>query len=467
MTTAQPPAGLAAIEHIVVLMLENRSLDHMLGYLYSGSGNVSPAGDPFEGLTGSESCPGSDGQPVTVSQITPDTTDAYFLPGADPAEGYQATNGQCYGSQNAPASGTVAPMTGFVTSYAQAIKQNQSRGWYVFPGTAESWIMACHTPQTLPVLSALARGFAVCDHWFASAPTMTMPNRAFVCTGTSQGHMDDQTKSFTCDSIFGALTTAGVPWKIYGYSSSPLTKLDFPDTSSAPASDFGLFADFRSDAAAGSLPGYSFLEPSWSSTGNSQHPNYNVALGEQLLLDTYRALRDGPAWDSTLLIVTYDEHGGCYDHVPPPWGAVPPDSTAGEYGFDFTRFGPRVPTVLVSPLIRAGIVHRVAAGSVPFDHTSILATVEHRFGIQPLTKRDAAAPDVAGALTLTTPRTDDPLAGLTAPAPPPSPTGLAASVSHLQNIQAELVAQQADRPAAELASLHGNAGYQHYIDAHS
>jgi phospholipase C len=467
MTTGEPPAGLAAVEHIVVLMLENRSLDHMLGYLYSDSQNVSPAGDPFEGLTGSESCLGSDGQPVTVYQITPDTTDAYFLPGADPAEGYAATNSQCYGSAGSPASGAVAPMSGFVTSYAGAIKDNQSMGWYVFQGTAESWIMACHTPQTLPVLSALASGFAVCDHWFGSAPTMTMPNRAFACAGTSQGHLDDKTKSFTCGSIFGALSTASVPWKIYGYSSTPLTKVDFPDTSSAPAANFGHFTDFQADAAAGSLPGYAFLEPSWASTGSSQHPNYNVALGEQLLLDTYRAVRSGPAWDSTLLIITYDEHGGCYDHVPPPWGAEPPDSTPGDDGFDFTRFGPRVPTVLVSPLIPAGTVHRVPDGSTPFDHTSILATVEHRFGIQPLTKRDAAAPDVGAALTLATPRTDDPLSAVTAPAPPPNPTSLAASVSHLQQVQASLVAERAGRPGAELQGLHTNADYQRYISANS
>ena len=407
--------GLAAVEHVVVLMLENRSLDHMLGYLYAESGNVSPAGDAFAGLTGGEACPGSDGTPVAVYRLTPATTDLYFYPGADPGEGYPATNNQCYGTPDAPASGAVAPMTGFVTDYAQAIADNRARGWYVFPGTAESWIMGCHTPQTLPVLYALARGFAVCDHWFGSVPTMTMPNRAFACAGTSQGHMDDVTKKFTVGSIFGALAAAGVAWKIYGYSSAPLTRLDFPDTSSAPDGNFGRFTDFRADAANGALPGYAFLEPSWSSTGNSEHPNYNVALGEQLVLDTYRAVRDGPDWGSTLLIVTYDEHGGCYDHVSPPWGAAPPDDSVGEYGFDFTRFGPRVPTVLVSPLIRAGTVHRVPEEAVPFDHTSVLATVEHRFGLEPLTRRDAAATDLAGALTLGTPRTDDPLAGVTAP----------------------------------------------------
>jgi phospholipase C len=159
------------------------------------------------------------------------------------------------------------------------------------------------------------------------------------------------------------------------------------------------------------------MEPSWSSTGNSQHPNYNVALGEVLLQNTYRALRDGPAWNSTLFVITYDEHGGCYDHVSPPWGATPPDTSAGEYGFDFTRFGPRVPAVLVSPLIPAGTVFRVPDGSTPLDHTSILATIEHRWSIPPLTKRDGAAPDVGAALSLTTPRTDDPLANVTAPSP--------------------------------------------------
>ena len=107
------------------------------------------------------------------------------------------------------------------------------------------------------------------------------------------------------------------------------------------------------------------------------------------------ALRDGPGWDQTLLIVTYDEHGGCYDHVPPPSGAIPPDQAIGEYGFDFTRFGVRVPAVLVSPLIAAGTVFRVPAGSMPLDHTSILKTVETRWGLPSLTARDAAAPDVA------------------------------------------------------------------------
>lgn len=459
MTTPMGTTGLAAIQHVVVLMLENRSFDHMLGYLYRDSGNVSPRGHAFEGLTGRESCPGVDGKPVSVYPITPTTPDAYFMPGADPGEGYQATNAQLYGSAEAPAPGAVAPMTGFVTDYASAISQNRAKGWYVVPGTTADMIMGCYPPETLPVLSALATGFAVCDHWYGSAPTMTMPNRAFVCAGTSQGHLDDKTKSFTAPSIFGLLSEHRIGWKIYGYSSSPLTRTDFPDTDEAPRTDFGRFADFRADAKAGTLPGYAFLEPSWESTGNSQHPNYNVALGEQLLLDTYRAVRDGPGWASSLLVITYDEHGGCYDHVPPPWGATPPDDTPGEYGFDFTRFGPRVPTVLVSPLIEAGTVFRVPDGGTPLDHTSILATLRKRWSLPALTRRDAAAPDLAAALTRTTPRTDDPLAKITAPPPPPTPPAMAAQVSHLQQLHAELLTD------AVRTRLHTNEDFRSYIDS--
>jgi phospholipase C len=432
-------AGLERVEHIVVVMLENRSFDHFLGYLYSDSGNVSPAGDPFAGLTGKESCPGPDGNPVSTYPVIAENPHAYFMPGADPGEGYSNTNYQLFGTTTAPAPGATATMEGFVTNYAQAIASDHNDGWAVVAGTAPSMIMGCFSPSALPVLSGLARGFAVCDHWFASVPTMTMPNRAFVNAGTSQGHMDDQTKSFTVPSIFGLLGDHGVSWKIYGYDRRPLTAMDFPDTDQAPAANIGLFTDFQADAGAGTLPAYAFVEPSWSSTGNSQHPNYNIAAGEQFLLDVYRALRGGPAWASTLLIVTYDEHGGCYDHVPPPWGATPPDSSVGEFGFDFTRFGVRVPTVLVSPLVPAGTVFRVPEGGAPLDHTSVLATIEHRWGLPALTGRDAAAPDVGAAIALGEARTDDPLAGVSAPVAASTPTELGGEVAHLDQVRMDLL----------------------------
>ena len=342
-------------------MLENRSFDHMLGYLYAAEGNVSPSGQPFEGLTGSESNPDGSGGTVAVYQITPSTPNAYFMPGADPGEGYKATNSQLYGSTAAPAAGTPAPMTGFVTDYAYTLGwQSKDPGWSVLPGTTASEIMGCYTPAALPVLSALATGYAVCDYWFASVPTETMPNRAFTCAGTSMGKVDDNTKTFSAPSIFAALGKAGQTWAIYGYTQRPLSADTFTDVATASGGAIGLFTDFKAAAAAGTLPDFTFLEPSWPSTGNSQHPNYDVALGEQLIHDVYEALRSGPGWAQTLFVLTYDEHGGCFDHVPPPWGATPPDSAVeSPYDFTFNRFGVRVPTVLISPLIAPGTVYRV------------------------------------------------------------------------------------------------------------
>jgi phospholipase C len=326
-----------------------------------------------------------------------------------------------------------------------------------------------YTPTMLPVLSALAKGFAVCDAWFSSAPTETLPNRAFACAGTSQGHMDDATKTFTSPSIFGLLTTHGLGWKIYGYTSSPLTRHNFPDTTNADASHFGLFKDFQADAAAGTLAPFSFLEPSWGAAGNSQHPDYSMALGEQLIRDAYAALRASPQWNGTLLFVTYDEHGGCYDHVPPPTSAVPPDNAAGEYGFDFRRFGVRVPCVLVSPLIAAGTVFRVPEGDMPLDHTSILKTVQARWSLPALTARDAAAVDVGAVLTLGTPRTDDPLQGVAARAAPVIDPATV-PISHLEEVHAELVSRLPVPDTAggthhEMPVLRTSADATAYIDA--
>jgi phospholipase C len=137
--------------------------------------------------------------------------------------------------------------------------------------------------------------------------------------------------------------------------------------------------------------------------------------------------------------------------VAPPWGAVPPDDLTGEYDFDFTRFGPRVPAVLVSPLIKAGTVYRAPAGSTPFDHTSILKTIENRWGLPPLTARDAAAPDVTGALTLGTARDDDPLAGVVVPVSgrvAPEATRL----SHIERVQRTLLLAR-ERPGALTAPI--------------
>jgi phospholipase C len=433
-------SGLASVNSVVILMLENRSFDHMLGFLYPG--NVSTSGQPFEGLTGSESNPDKSGQQVTVSRIEPTTPNAYFMPGADPGEGYMATNDQLYGNNDGPASdGLAATNQGFVTNYAYTLTWEANEKWSIESGTVGADIMGCYTPEALPVLSALAKGYAVCDQWFASLPTETLPNRAFACAATSQGHMDDKTRTFSSPTIFGLLDAAGLGWSIYGYDKEPLTKSTFTETSRAADTHFGLFTDFKAAAAAGTLPPYTFLEPSWGPEGNSQHPPYDVALGEQLIHDVYEAVRSGPGWPATLLVITYDEHGGCYDHVAPPWGAAPPDDNTGEFNFNFNRFGVRVPTVLVSPLITPGTVYRAPAGGTPLDHTSVLKTVEQRWNLKPLTARDAAAPGLGDVLTLTAPRTDDVLDVVTVP--PPSGTGPAAgTVSHLQQVRTDLISRR-------------------------
>ena len=430
---------LSSVDHIVVLILENRSFDHMLGLLYADKGNVSPTGQPFEGLGGRESNPDSTGKAVSVFPIKASDQNAYFMPGADPGEGYLATNSQIFGS-NQPPTPPVATNQGFMKDFAYTLGwQSKEKGWSILPGTVASNIMGVFTPQMLPVLSGLARGYAVCDHWFSPVPTETLPNRAFACAATSQGHMSDNIKSYTAPSIFGLLSKDNLGWAIYGYDTAPVTRNTFADTTDAAESHFGVFNDFLA-AAKGNLPAFTFLEPSWEASGNSQHPNYNVALGEQLIHDVYYALFKGPAWAKTLLIITYDEHGGCYDHVAPPVGATPPDNTAGELGFDFKRFGVRVPAVLVSPLIAPGTVFRVPGNTMPLDHTSILKTVERRWNLPALTARDAAAPDLGGVLTLTAPRNDDPIAGVTIPqASGHNPA--ADRPSHLQQVHAELVSE--------------------------
>lgn len=438
---------LASIDTFVVLMLENRSFDHMLGWLYADAGNVTPSGQPFDGLTGAETNPGSDGSPVSVFRITSVTPNAHFMPGGGPGEGYNAMNNQLFGAITAPASEPAVSNQGFVKDFAYTLGwQAKGKGWTILPGTTEASVMGCFDPAMLPVLSGLARGFAVCDRWFAPAPTETLPNRAFAAAGTSQGHLKDRDVPYTAPTIFGALGKAGIAWKVFGYSAPPLSQKDFPDLSTAPQANFGLFSDFQAEAKAGTLPAYSFLEPAWSGPGqNDQHPVSDVAAGEQLIHDVYYAVRNGPKWASTLLIVTYDESGGLYDHVSPPWTATPPDSTVGELGFGFNRFGPRVPAVVVPPLIAAGTVFRAPAGGAPHDHTAILKTLETRYGLTPLTRRDAAASDLSGALTLAAPRTDDPLAGVTVP-PPATQLPAAQAVTHLQQINTQLTA---DLPVAD------------------
>lgn len=429
---------LSSVQHIVQLMLENRSFDQMLGFLYTDANNISPAGHPFDGLTGNETNPDDTGREFAVFRIKQDSKHPYFMPGADPGEGFHNTNYQLFSTDD-PSPGSVPANKGFVLNFKAAIASDQSKHFKdSLPGTGPSDIMGMYSPEMLPIMSGLAKGFAVCDEWFASAPTQTIPNRSFAAAATSQGHLDNKVKVFTCPSIFGRLTAKGIDWAIFGYNRDPLTRHDYTDIQDADDTHFGHFRDFQTRAKNGNLPAYTFLEPSFGSGGNSQHPNYDVAAGEQLLHDVYYTLRESPQWNETLLIITYDEHGGNYDHVPPPWGAAPPDNSVGEWGFDFTRFGVRIPALLISPRIAQGTVFRAKNGTI--DHTSVLKTIEVRWKVDPLTKRDAAAPDLGDVLTLANPRIDDPMKGVVVPVSGGTHP-LLSRPSLLEKIHAEKVAQ--------------------------
>ena len=397
------------IEHVVVLMLENRSFDCMLGRLY-------PKSEAFDGIDGTESNPWHrpDGgiEEIGVWNSAAMPPEAACLPDPDPGELFTDFHTQLFGLEG----GRQPNMSGFVDSY---MRQPPVNGLRYDPRA----VMHYFTPAQVPVLSLLARSFGVCDRWHASAPCETWPNRYFAHCGTGGGFVNNERSRFprrwprTMPTIFRRLGKAGRSWKVYFH--------DLPQTATlldlwlAIPRHFHLFEEvFENDARNGRLPNYSFIEPRYypsrltGKVPNDQHPPHNIVYGEQLIASVYNILRSAPSWKRTLLIVIYDEHGGCFDHVPPP----PAVSPGGPYPdrFAFDRYGVRVPAVVVSPFVAPGSVlrpPRPTAGEPyhPFDHTSIIATLQKIFDLAPpLTPRVAAAPDLLSALTLDKPENDGP-----------------------------------------------------------
>ena len=439
------PDALKRIDHVVVLMLENRSFDNLLGWLYDDA--PPPRGQHFDGLRSDMWCGLSnvdaDGIPFTEKvpvrkngapmkqglRGKPQPTETDFrLPNPDPGEGFVDTNLQLFGHPQVAELYPPEPTCqGFVDNYAQAMLY----GTYSFGDapTDPRSIMTCYTPEQVPVLSTLAREFAVCDAWHCSVPSQTLPNRDFIHAASSAGQVNNAPQALCgAETIFNRIQDAAaggepVSWRVYGGTSKGaffsltrtiMTRLAGDEFTPG----FVPFERFAGDAAKGDLASYTFLEPQLSGPGqNDQHPHADVRPGDKLIADVYEAISSSPAWEKTLLVITYDEHGGCFDHVPPPGGATAPDATvssegrvpgaAGQFGFRFNRFGVRVPAVLVSPWIEAGTVAR-PAGWTPFDHTSVIATVTNRFGLANLTARDTAAPDLSCVLTLDVARTDVP-----------------------------------------------------------
>ena len=432
--------ALQKIKHIVVLMLENRSFDNLLGWLYEKE--APPRGQEFNGLHSGLWNPldniDSDGIPF-IEQVyiqkngdppikkfskSSSSEPDFTLPKPDPGEGYKDTNHQLFQFYNVAIEYPPRPTNmGFVNNYKNAMLYGTLT--YGDAPTDPRKIMTCYTPEQTPVLSMLAKQFAVCDEWFCSVPSQTLPNRDFVHAATSCGHVNNQPVA-NCDAptIFNKIQDAieqqdgaDLSWKVYSGTSKgqpfSLTRLIMTQLhNSAYDSNFVSINEFYKDASSGNLPSYSFLEPQFSDPGqNDQHPPSDIRAGEKLIADVYNAVVNSPQWEETLLVITYDEHGGCYDHVAPPGHAVAPDKNGapGQYGFTFNRFGVRVPAVLISPYIQAGTICR-PSGFTPFDHTSILATIRNCFDLDsPLTARDEAAPDLSCVLTLETARTDKPL----------------------------------------------------------
>jgi phospholipase C len=371
------------IEHVIVLMLENRSYDHMLGYLPNG-----------HGLTGSEFNFVDPSDPASERVQVSNRAD-YIS--ANPGHDFESVEKQLYGEV-----GRVLdppPMNGFVAAHIEEEKGDVELG---------KKIMECFDPDKIPALTTLAREFCVCDRWFSAVPGPTWLNRFFAHSATCDGMIIDTVRhNYRMNTIFDSLGKNGLSWNIY-YGDIPQSLV--LEHHWLALDHFKRFEKFYADMDKGDLAAYSFIEPRYMNfhewKANDQHPPHDVRLGEYLIAEVYDTLRNSALWEKSLLVVLYDEHGGFYDHVPPP-GVVPsPDGKKSKNPFfDFTRLGVRVPAILVSPFVEKGQVD-----STVYEHSSLPATLKTLFSLPDgLTARDKAANTFEKNLSRSTPRSDTPL----------------------------------------------------------
>lgn len=340
---------LAGIDHVVVLMMENRSFDHFLGALKSDAGYAGKA--QVEGLTGTESNPAPDGTPVGVFKMT------NFTP-EDPPHGWAACHAQFNAGKN----------DGFVKAHA---------------GGSQGEVMGFHDRSQIPLYYWFADNFAVCDHWYASVLGPTWPNRFYLHSTTSKGKKDNTPFLVGApETIWERLKelklshknyAAGITtWYVGGYAGKVLSL-----NPSAP------IKQFFDAAKGGALPSFSLIDPDY--TASDDHPAHNIQRGQAFVASVYKALAESPSWSKTLLIITYDEHGGFFDHVPPP--------KATDADAEFDNLGFRVPAFVIGPTVKKGYVCKT-----PLEHSSVAATLRTRFGIKSLSKRMDAASDIADCI---------------------------------------------------------------------
>ncbi|WP_460773962.1 alkaline phosphatase family protein [Microbacterium sp. GXF7504] len=437
-------------EHIVVLMGENRSFDNMLGHLYTP--DRLPSGQSFDGLAfGDYANTAPDGTVIPAHVYRGPTDRIMCSPDPDPGETYPHVNTQLFGTvdppenahawkhgikppYNTPAPGAKPTMAGFVQDYL-VNHRIVKRGAEPTPEEL-AVIMGGFSPGMLPVLSTLATQFAVFDHWYAAVPSQTYCNRSFFNASTSHGFVTnggDGGRGKWLDvpeyaTVFNRLEDAGLSWKVYF---DKLQLVSLTGMLHAPALEeywrtghFAHMEDFFHDAKHGTLPAYAFIEPRLVYNHNDFHPPHgrvregdaddeqvfdsaisDVRAGEALVASVYDAVRTADSTHgsnalNTLLLITFDEHGGTYDHVPPPSATPPhPAEQPGEMGFTFDRLGVRVPAIAVSAYTKAGTVI-----NDEMHHAAVIATLTRMHGLEPLTDRDRSARDLFGLVNLTTPR---------------------------------------------------------------
>jgi phospholipase C len=375
------------IKHVVVLMFENHSFDQMLGCfksLYPELEGVDPA-KPFSNKDSTGHVYFQRESNDTVVSPDPMHELGHILNSLKDGNG------------------------GFVSEYQREYPKTTTE--------QRQRIMDYFGIGDLPALHQLASHFTICDHWYSSVPGPTWTNRFFVHSGTSVGRVKmpggwDQNPllyaGYDQDTIYDRFTDKDISWKIY-HGDVPQSLVLSHQQTIANSARYEWLDQFFEDATGpeNGFPAYSFIEPNYlhipyEPPQNDDHPPHSTLPAQALLGRVYNALRKNvDLWNSTLLVVLYDENGGFYDHVSPP-GAVPPDEE-GRDDWTFDRMGVRVPALLISPWVKPGVL------STTFDHTSLLKYLTDKWGLGPLTARVAQAQTFADAIrTSGQPRTDTP-----------------------------------------------------------